>query len=438
MARHRICSVLLLCNITSYLFFTTHVGVDATTLEDYPHMLLQQSTQSKAALSTSVAISLQRRAVHGSSQSTQVGVGQKKMAYFGEVAVGNPPQKFSVVFDTGSGNLIVPGTSCTSRACTMHERYRPKDSHASTRVMCDGSRVPWFGRPDEIKITFGTGNIVGECRQDTICIGHACSDVSFIASIDESEQPFTSFSFDGILGLALQGMTLGSTFSVTEMLWANHAMRHPQFAVYFADSDKEASEIRFGDVNEEYVGSELFWVNVTGDSGYWEVRIEDITFDNEPQRICQDCKVAVDTGTSQLAGPSNVIAKLRSSLGQMGLSCSNISAYPKLGFLIGKHIMNLMPSDYVDESTNCALSLMTLDIPPPKGPIFVFGIPFLQRFYSVYDFANKRVGFALAKHRGRASPALITLASDISSQTTSVAPLRSSGFLARSLTSRSR
>jgi len=41
---------------------------------------------------------------------------------------------------------------------------------------------------------------------------------------------------------------------------------------------------------------------------------------------------------------------------------------------------------------------MPLDVPPPKGPLFVFGVPFLQKFYTVYDEGNRRIGFGVAKH----------------------------------------
>lgn len=47
---------------------------------------------------------------------------------------------------------------------------------------------------------------------------------------------------------------------------------------------------------------------------------------------------------------------------------------------------------------------MALDVPPPKGPVFIFGDPFLRRFVTIFDRAKSRVGFAVAKNGDNANP----------------------------------
>mmetsp|Transcript_75880 Transcript_75880/g.162782 ORF Transcript_75880/g.162782 Transcript_75880/m.162782 type:complete len:201 (-) Transcript_75880:107-709(-) len=183
------------------------------------------------------------------------------------------------------------------------------------------------------------------------------------------------------------------------------------------------------------MASELFWVPVTGTAGYWEVQIDDITLDNKPQGICEDCRVAVDTGTSQLAGPTVLISQLTTLL-NVKSDCSNFDSLPNLGFVVGGKILSLAPRDYVDKADGdgysqgsgyCDVSLMNLDVPPPKGPLFVFGIPFLQKYYSVYDHDNNRVGFAVAKHKGETPEVLVEVNEPVVHHGK---PSRSASFLA--------
>eukprot|EP00418_Pyrodinium_bahamense_P092673 CAMPEP_0179035040 /NCGR_PEP_ID=MMETSP0796-20121207/12911_1 /TAXON_ID=73915 /ORGANISM="Pyrodinium bahamense, Strain pbaha01" /LENGTH=417 /DNA_ID=CAMNT_0020731311 /DNA_START=57 /DNA_END=1310 /DNA_ORIENTATION=+ len=365
-------------------------------------------------LQQTLSVALQRRTLRQAlpvsmMQMRHRSQAQHKMAYYGDIEVGTPGQVFSVVFDTGSGNLIVPGNDCGSSACKVHDRFNQHKSSTNRPMNCDGSEVDEGWTPDQITITFGTGHITGVCMNDQICIGNVCSVGNFISSTEESSTPFSSFAFDGVLGLALPSMAQSRAFCMMSRLAKAEALRKPLFSVFLSDSDIETSEITFGEIKQEHMASELFWVPVTGSSGYWEVRIEDITLDGKRQGLCEDCRVAVDTGTSQLAGPTDLIDKLKKVL-DVKSNCANYHQLPKLGFVIGGRILSLSPHDYVDRTASyCDVSLMNLDVPPPKGPLFVFGIPFLVKYYSVYDHASNKVGFAVAKHAGQTPEILVEL-----------------------------
>lgn len=321
-----------------------------------------------------------------------------KTAYYGQVEIGTPRQSFTVVFDTGSGNLMIPSTYCPSRACTMHRRFDRKASTTAEDIEADGSASRPGAPRDEITVTFGTGEISGIFLQDDVCIGSICASTRFVGATSETDDPFTAFNFDGVLGLALPQMAQGPEFSVMDHLVSSGALKQPLFSVFLSDSDAEGSEITFGDIKGDRMASEMFWQPVSKDTGYWQVQIKDITINNQPMSFCNNCQVAVDTGTSQLAGPTDVISKLAGHL-DVKSDCSNYNALPDLGFIVGEHILNLKPQDYVDKgSEGCEVSLMPLDVPPPNGPLFIFGDPFLRKYYTAYDRTNSRVGFAAARH----------------------------------------
>lgn len=323
--------------------------------------------------------------------------------YYGKVAIGQPPQEFLVVFDTGSGNLVIPSKQCTDEACVTHKQFDSALSKSAVHIAfadAPDKPVDRGGDRDVVTITFGTGEMSGVFIKDRICVGEICAKGNFVAATEESEEPFSLVPFDGIFGLSLPQMSEGESFNVVDCMIKEKVLKMNLFSVFFG-AGMEDSEITFGEYKRERMAEELFWIPVSN-PGYWQVKIDDLSLGGKSQALCDDqggCQVAVDTGTSLMAGPTDIVAKLRERIG-VNPDCSNFKKLPTLGFQVNGHTLDLTPEDYVERSATegCNLAFMSLDIPPPKGPLFIFGDPFLRKYYTVYDREHLRVGFARARH----------------------------------------
>lgn len=362
------------------------------------NLIQQQSRDSHSSSSSSLLHNA--AATTAPSSSSRIPPSQAS-EYYGFIKIGTPGQEFQVVFDTGSGNLIIPSTECASEACKLHRRYNASASSSALNIGYANQpdkKVDPNGDRDMVTITFGTGEVVGLFMKDHICIGNVCTHGNFISLTQESDQPFSLVPFDGIFGLGLPQMSEAPHFDVFDCMIRDKVLKSNIFSVYLAADDREASEISFGEYKKERMASELFWVPVST-PGYWQVEMEEITIGGKRQQLCNGkCQVAVDTGTSLLGGPSEIVSAITKRL-NVESNCSNMKDLPDLGFVIGDHILTLKPEDYVDmtdDSRDCSVALMTMDVPPPKGPLFIFGDPFLRRYYTVYDREQLKVGFALA------------------------------------------
>merc|ERR1719161_3128143 len=208
--------------------------------------------------------------------------------YYGKISVGNPPQEFLVVFDTGSGNLLLPGKECRDEASTSHKRFDSSLSKRSVQIAFADSPdkpVDKGGDRDVVTITFGTGEMSGVFVQDKICIGSICTTGNFVSATEESDEPFSLVPFDGIFGLALPQMSEGKGFNILDCMVRDKVLKTNVFSVFFGVGDNEESEISFGEFKQNRIASKLFFAPVST-PGYWQVKMEDVTINNKKQNLC--------------------------------------------------------------------------------------------------------------------------------------------------------
>ena len=247
--------------------------------------------------------------------------------YFGAISLGTPPQSFQVVFDTGSSNLWVPSAKCafTQIPCDLHAKYASGDSATAE---ADGAAFA---------IQYGSGSLSGFLSADTLTWGGLeIKHQTFAEATKEPGLAFMFARFDGILGMGwpqiavdrvpppfhnafAQGLVPQNVFS----FWLNRDER---------SEDGPGGELVLGGVDPAHHVGEHTWLNVTRE-GYWQIAIDDVLVGGRSAGRCgaKGCAAIVDTGTSLLAGPTDVIEAINAKLGArsvLGEECrSTVDAY---------------------------------------------------------------------------------------------------------------
>mmetsp|Transcript_45687 Transcript_45687/g.106795 ORF Transcript_45687/g.106795 Transcript_45687/m.106795 type:complete len:452 (+) Transcript_45687:1-1356(+) len=335
--------------------------------------------------------------------------------------MGSPPQDFDVVFDTGSGNIVVPTLKCSDEACEDHHRFSSGASRTSLQLALeDGTLLRPGEDRDTTTITYGTGKLTGEYIRDVLCLrkgrgmivaaSSICLKVDFLGVTQESRFPFTELPFDGIFGLGLGGLSAGPTFNFVNSLVAN-GTRSPMFAFFLRNLDAdEDSEITFGGYRQERLEGEITWLPVpkeeADEKGYWLVTMRDIYVDGKPLHLCKGsasgcCQVAMDTGTALMMGPRQAVGTLLNALG----SCSQ--QIPSIRFELdaldgGAFNVVLEAKDFAEvKGSECVFAFQPVDLPPNLGPMWVFGQTALRKYYTAFDAKQWLVGIGVAKHSAR-------------------------------------
>ncbi|KAK4032754.1 vacuolar protease [Parachaetomium inaequale] len=311
--------------------------------------------------------------------------------YFSEITIGNPPQTFKVVLDTGSSNLWVPSVECGSIACYLHSKY---DSSASSSYKANGTTF---------EIRYGSGSLSGFVSQDTMTIGDiTIKGQDFAEATSEPGLAFAFGRFDGILGLGYDTISVNGIVPPFYKMLEQKLIDEPVFAFYLADSDGE-SEVVFGGVDKDKYKGKITTIPLRR-KAYWEVDFDAIAYGDDTAEL-ENTGVILDTGTSLIALPSQLAEMLNAQIGakknyagQYAIDCAKRDSLKDVTFNLAGQNFTLGPYDYVLEvSGSCISTFMGMDFPAPTGPLAILGDAFLRRYYSIYDLGANTVGLAEAK-----------------------------------------
>lgn len=304
--------------------------------------------------------------------------------FYGPVSIGTPGQNFLVVFDTGSSDLWVPASNCTSLSCDIHPRFNPAKS---STYQYNGTLF---------NITYGSGAGIGFEVEDDVTLGGITVQQQTFALLTQVEGvSFLASKFDGILGLAFQNISADYTPTVFSNMVQQNLVPDPSFSFFLTqNAGANGSTLVLGGIDPSFNSTPFNYVPLINDT-YWIVELESVGLGNNDYSRT-DMAAIIDSGTSVIVGPTDWFLEITSNL-PLKLDCSNTSQYPDFVVTLGGVQYTVPPSYYIIEvNTTCLLGLRGMDLPPYFGNTIILGDVFIRRYYTHFDFGGQQVGFAVS------------------------------------------
>lgn len=247
-----------------------------------------------------------------------------------------------------------------------------------------------------------------------------------------SELPFSQMPNDGIVGLGLEGLTIGRDFGFltkfTDRVVGSKDVEL-QFGLFLGMGPDAGGEIVFGgyDSSRLAVPDSLVWTPVASpEKGFWQVAVVAVRVGGKSLPLCSEaeCRGAVETGASHFSLSDELGLVVEDALREAGDGAEQAEVVGADGEVVvskrqrgygdglvnvelvleGGGVLTLRPEDYVS-SPDCKVKPETCrplierhTIPDPIGRgLFVLGENVLRRYYTVFDWGEKRIGFGLGK-----------------------------------------
>eukprot|EP00644_Phytophthora_capsici_P015266 jgi/Phyca11/547218/estExt2_Genewise1Plus.C_PHYCAscaffold_240057 len=227
------------------------------------------------------------------------------MQFFGSIGVGSPPQRFQVIFDTGSSDIWLPETTCTD--CAGSRRYDAAVSQSHEPLN------------EPFRLEYGSGNATGRIVREQISLYDSQNDVLTLSNVHMGSASKTTkrlqrFQADGIVGLGLDALAL-----ITKPSLIRSDPRLQRFSIYinplpgalppaqliFGGVDDSLPIAHMPQMNRSQVNWHHFPVVRYPSSrrapGFWAIRLHRLTVGSFGSRSDSSFRQAADRGEGIVA-----------------------------------------------------------------------------------------------------------------------------------------
>jgi hypothetical protein len=330
-------------------------------------------------------IPIHKRAKHRLPTYIESLVNNHNTRLFGTVHVGNPPQEFQVIFDTGSSNFWVPGHDCEGAG----NRHKFKPTHSKTFTPIEKS----------INLQYGKGGAAGVLGKDHVQIaGMNVSNVTF-ARLTKLNGMGEVSNFDGIIGMAFPDIAAGRVPTFLELLLEQNLIEDASFSFYMSPN---SSAVILGGVDPRYHVGHFRYFPVRED-GYWNVDVESVRVGHKfhKNKLPGNLVVMFDTGTSRIIVGKDLLnfilheTKLKE---QTTYKKDIVKTLPTIKIEVNEELISIPPDSYMMcDDGSCFLGIKTSPGIPSQN-LIVLGDIFLKTYYTHFDYGNMRVGLAKPAH----------------------------------------
>lgn len=328
-------------------------------------------------------------------------------SYSGVVSIGTPAQEFNLILDTGSSDLWVATSSCTS--CASTEFITSK----SSTYQSSGS---------SLQINYGSGSVKGTPSQDTVSFGGFTITQQELLAASSLTSGLLDSVLSGIMGLGFNTISALNATPFWQALYNGNQLSQPLFSFYLeryidqsVTDSAPGGTLTLGGTNSSLYQGSIEYLSLASAPSYWLLNVNSLSVQGNTVSVGSSTLAAIDTGTTLIAAPSTVAANIWAQVpgsvaltgeyeGLFAFPCNtDVTVTMSFGgsaWTINPADMNIgsVPSSISGTSSGlCAGGIFDIGTSVGSGsgvPTWIIGDTFLKNVYSVFRANPAAVGFA--------------------------------------------